>query len=307
MYETMSPSQIPNPSIIEFNDEWHGMKANGVYSGEVGLNLPKKGVSSGLFAYPKGRYQVVSSEHWALGITRRPFEIGYCRFGSASCEHRDVMASELVISEPGAKFEAELVSRAQIHYVLISADRFNATLADMATIPNQLGRERPVFFSSALMAQLVHSILLCSQDPDWANEHYSDAMTDALILEIAQYLWSFAEKGREDLCSADHQSVSFVKQYISERMNQRLSVAELAETAGLGERAFCVVFKAATGLTPHQYIMDLRITRAQEMLSTSNLSAAQIAFDCGFSSQSHLTDVFRKRVGTTPKQLRHRG
>jgi AraC-like DNA-binding protein len=49
-----------------------------------------------------------------------------------------------------------------------------------------------------------------------------------------------------------------------------------------------------------------RIERAQHLLSTTNLSLAEITLESGFASQSHFTDVFRKLLGTTPKRYRGR-
>jgi hypothetical protein len=57
------------------------------------------------------------------------------------------------------------------------------------------------------------------------------------------------------------------------------------------------MFRMATELTPHQYILDQRISRAQSMLQQSATSLIEMAAECGFSSQSHMTNVFRTRGG----------
>ncbi|MEM7641848.1 MAG: helix-turn-helix transcriptional regulator, partial [Pseudomonadota bacterium] len=60
----------------------------------------------------------------------------------------------------------------------------------------------------------------------------------------------------------------------------------------------------ATGLSPHQFLLRRRIARAKDMLRTSVMPLAEIAVATGFSSQSHMTDVFRQKVGTTPGKYR---
>jgi len=64
------------------------------------------------------------------------------------------------------------------------------------------------------------------------------------------------------------------------------------------------MFREATGVTPHQYVLDVRLRHAQEWLRKKNSALIDIAAHCGFSSQSHMTSVFRKRLGVTPGEFR---
>ena len=74
---------------------------------------------------------------------------------------------------------------------------------------------------------------------------------------------------------------------------------QLAEIAGLSPFHFIGQFRKATGMTPHQYVLSLRIARARRML-LKGLPAGQVATEVGFADQSHLTRAFRKFVGSTP-------
>jgi AraC family transcriptional regulator len=67
---------------------------------------------------------------------------------------------------------------------------------------------------------------------------------------------------------------------------------------------FLRMFRAATGLTPHRYLLGLRIERAQELLQHTRLSLIEVADQTGFSSQAHMTTVFRQHTGTTPGMWR---
>ena len=83
------------------------------------------------------------------------------------------------------------------------------------------------------------------------------------------------------------------------------SLEAMAAEAGLTPSHFCRVFKKATGITPHQYVMKARLDRAQELLGSSDLSIATIADQLGFTSQSHFTRAFRQYAGQTPSGWRH--
>ncbi|WP_116086531.1 helix-turn-helix transcriptional regulator [Tropicimonas sp. IMCC34011] len=86
----------------------------------------------------------------------------------------------------------------------------------------------------------------------------------------------------------------------------RMSIAEMAATVNLSESWFSRVFKATTGVTPHQWQLTQRIERARTMLSETTLSVTDIADQLGFSDQAHLTRAFRQEVGETPAAWRRR-
>ncbi|PXA86467.1 AraC family transcriptional regulator [Nostoc sp. 3335mG] len=85
------------------------------------------------------------------------------------------------------------------------------------------------------------------------------------------------------------------------------SLEEMAARAGVTPTHFCRIFKKATGVSPHQYVMKARLDRAQHMLEQSDASMAMIADALGFTSQSHFTRAFRQFAGETPSDFRRRG
>ena len=78
----------------------------------------------------------------------------------------------------------------------------------------------------------------------------------------------------------------------------------LAEQAGLSPYHFLRLFKAATGMTPHRFVSARRVARCRDLLSDPSKSLAQIAYQCGYSSQSHMTTQFGRAMGMTPGAYR---
>lgn len=76
----------------------------------------------------------------------------------------------------------------------------------------------------------------------------------------------------------------------------------LASEAGYSLSHFLRMFRAATGTTPHQYLLDLKLEKVKELLATRKTPLIDIAAACGFSSHSHLSTTFRKRFGATPSR-----
>jgi AraC family transcriptional regulator len=86
------------------------------------------------------------------------------------------------------------------------------------------------------------------------------------------------------------------------RLAESLSLDELAQAAGLSPFHFARQFKVATGHPPHEYLIRLRVDRAQELLrkKARTWTMAAIARECGFSDQSHLARHFKRVLGVTP-------
>ena len=92
--------------------------------------------------------------------------------------------------------------------------------------------------------------------------------------------------------------------YIDSNLDGDLSLSAMSKEAALSSYHFCRSFKASVGCSPHSFVMQRRIDRAKQLLAHNRLTLAQIAYACGFSSQSHMTTKFKKHVGVTPGQYR---
>lgn len=92
--------------------------------------------------------------------------------------------------------------------------------------------------------------------------------------------------------------------YIRAHLAQRLPVEDLAREAGLSVFYFTRMFKAATGRTPHDYVMELRVEEAARMISSTRLPMQEIARRLGFANQAHFCAVFRRKRGCAPSSLR---
>jgi AraC family transcriptional regulator len=92
--------------------------------------------------------------------------------------------------------------------------------------------------------------------------------------------------------------------YIETNMGERITLANLAATAGLSRMYFAKQFRATTGMRPHDFVLRKRIARAQQMLAETSDALVDIALSVGFQTQAHFTTVFKKFAGYTPYQFR---
>jgi transcriptional regulator GlxA family with amidase domain len=91
---------------------------------------------------------------------------------------------------------------------------------------------------------------------------------------------------------------------LPDRLSDDLSVAGLAEAAGMSERTFARSFRQETGVTPAAHVEELRVDAARRLLETTDLTVAAVAAAVGFGRPETLHRSFRRRVGTTPDAYR---
>lgn len=92
--------------------------------------------------------------------------------------------------------------------------------------------------------------------------------------------------------------------YIDANIHRQITLAELADEAGLSQFHFSRLFKQKIGMTPLAYLANKRVEMAKTTMRSKGATLAQVALDCGFASQSHFTTCFKAVTGTTPGQYR---
>jgi len=95
-----------------------------------------------------------------------------------------------------------------------------------------------------------------------------------------------------------------VLEYIDANLSEQLSLPILAEVAEMSLYYFVRLFKQSTGLSPHRYVTEQRIKRAQGFLRLRQMTVLEASVRTGFVDQSHFTRVFRRVVGLAPTQYR---
>ena len=88
----------------------------------------------------------------------------------------------------------------------------------------------------------------------------------------------------------------------SNYQNPKLSNAELAEKCNISEVYFRKIFTETYKTTPKQFIVDIRINKAKQLLSDGFLNICAVAEECGFSNQYHFCRLFKEKTGLTPTE-----
>jgi AraC-like DNA-binding protein len=100
--------------------------------------------------------------------------------------------------------------------------------------------------------------------------------------------------------------LSRAKKLLVEKSSRGIPLADIARECGLSRQYFTKSFKATVGVTPHRWLQQYRIKKAQDLLQNTSHRIADIAIECGFADQSHFTRVFVILTGGAPAAWRRK-
>ncbi len=98
--------------------------------------------------------------------------------------------------------------------------------------------------------------------------------------------------------------INDVINYLHKNYTEEFSLEEIASSVNYSPFHFIRIFKVATGKTPFEYLLDIKIKKAKEMLKNSTKSVTEICFSSGFNNRSHFSVVFKRKTGHSPSQYR---
>ena len=254
------------------------------------------------FGTPGDGLQTTSDKHFFTMSSKRParFEV------SNGVNHR-----LSYIKRPGAlsfvPAGAAPVIRAETEFDLVVC-ALDSTL--VSALDSELER-RPggelrlqVNFQDPAAQQLMMLLVADANESFTTERLYTDYLSQALAVRML-FL------GRQSMPQTNNRSTSALPKHVLRRVIERmrtfssdLSLQALANESGYSRVHFVRMFKTATGYSPHNYLLNLKLERARELLKNPSKSLIDIALDCGFSSHSHMSRLFHRTLGLTPSAYR---
>ena len=130
---------------------------------------------------------------------------------------------------------------------------------------------------------------------------------NARLLELFYYLKKDSQNNLNCPEQFDKNRYRFlprVLEHIHKNYQRTLTLKELADLAGYSPNYFHHVFRTVMGKTPQEYLTDERLRQARWLLAQGEKPLSEIAYECGFSSQSHLCARFKEHMGCSPGEYR---
>lgn len=151
------------------------------------------------------------------------------------------------------------------------------------------------------IAMLLYSEL---QSGGIMGQLYVESLTQMLVIHLLRHYSKSTHLITSSNGGLTRNQLQQTLDYIRVHLDQDLSLVQIAEVINISPTYFASLFKRATGVSPHQYIIQQRVEQAKSLLIKTDLTITDIALQVGFSSQSHLNQQFKRFTGITPKQAR---
>ena len=132
------------------------------------------------------------------------------------------------------------------------------------------------------------------------SEGQGASLEEVAIEVLGRALGSGGDDRRRPLHFRDERRAVEAMRAIDAGASESLSLADMARRAGLGRYHFLRAFRAATGTTPHQYLVAARLRRAARML-LERMPVTEVAFESGFGDLSNFIRTFRRATGRSPR------
>lgn len=163
------------------------------------------------------------------------------------------------------------------------------------------GLKPAIGFRDNTVEACLHRISAELKNPDPISLVMVESQIIQLFVQILRINGAGLKPTKGGLSSFD---LKRVLAFIEERLTKPPTLLEMATVAGVSRRHFFRAFKQSTGKTPHSYLAEYRLKQALALLNGTELSATEIALECGFASSSHFTYAFRRTFGVSPLEYR---
>ena len=158
----------------------------------------------------------------------------------------------------------------------------------------------PVAMDDTTIASLGMAVLPALSHPDQANQLFVDYVLFALGIHVARTYGGMRALSPPIRGGLTARQIRRAKEILANNLDGRVPLKEVARECGLSVSHFSRSFRRSVGAAPHNWLLTRRVDAAKEKLRDGRLSLLDVALDCGFADQSHLTRVFTRMVGVSP-------
>lgn len=265
------------------------------------------------------------------GVVGFPFEIynNYCKNGLSlyTHYHREFEIIYVCSGDGIAYVDTQsycicdgdilFINSGQLHGIVSTSKKESSFLA-FVFAPEFLGKSdvvadkfiTPVLNNALQIPTLIRNhpeLTAClSQLTKETNSEFFELTTKHLLYKIWELLVS---QGVPCFAKANDTRLKEIKtaiDYMNSNYSQKITLDQLAKSANMSKVYFCRKFTEVVGISPIHFLMQTRIENSCHLLKNTDIGIGNIAMECGFSSFSYYSEVFKKIMGCTPQSYRHK-
>lgn len=150
---------------------------------------------------------------------------------------------------------------------------------------------------------LWQELYLIAESPVYVRDMKIFEKLTGLLSLLMEESWNPEKKSGN---ASQRRNLQNVKEYLDQHYSEKLTLDNLAETFFINKFYLTRVFKEQFGITINNYVLQVRITHAKQLLRFTDLSIEKIGQECGMNDANYFTRIFKKIEGTTPGEYRRR-
>lgn len=229
---------------------------------------------------------------------REGFKRMHGRIAGAPVDLRFVGGSNLSIFAPATEIHTIFDTYEHCDYVAAFFSRDSLNSRGLA-----LDQTRIAFHNEAIQRSLAE-ICREAEQPDDLFELYAEGWAIQMLARVAKIARSGVDTRAANRGGLPTRTLKKLDSYVRENIANSISLDQMASVALVSKRHFLRAFGESVGVTPHRFVMGLRIDEAKVRLRSTSDSVTEIAFSCGFAQPQHFSTTFRKLTGLTPLRYR---
>ncbi|MGQ1783665.1 MULTISPECIES: AraC family transcriptional regulator [unclassified Saccharicrinis] len=269
----------------------------GLYLNVAGKSTIPAGITYPSPEHPSGYYFT-----WNNGRTLPEYQINFITEGSGVLENERgkfiVKAGSLMIirKDEWHRYRPNKNQGWLEHYI-----GFDGKLAQHFLQENQILQGQSVINCGVRedFIDTYYKIFELIKNEDPGNQH----IAAGLIIKLLGYIVAW-QKQRNFTGRPIEKLIQEARFHMREHIEGEVDLQRLSEENCIGYSYFRKMFKKYTGISPHQYHLDLKIMRAKELILTSDKNIKEISYELGFQSIHYFSRLFKKKVGQNPTELR---
>ena len=194
-----------------------------------------------------------------------------------------------------------------LHLYIPAKPLSDSALKEFDIDPNSLELQYEGGFQDEFIKQVASAVAAEMDSESPISGLVIDTLQTALAAHLVKYYSNLSPTKTKRTCKLgklDKKKLNRVRDFMLSNFDNKITLEELANEACLSPYHFARAFKAAVGVTPHRYLMYLKLDFAKSLISNNDTSFSEIALMSGFSSQAHFSRTFKHLTGLSPSEYR---
>lgn len=204
----------------------------------------------------------------------------------------EARVGELVVCPPGVTLYRKALSMLSFHFAVF--DLYTIDHNNEETIFPYIGK-----LTWRNTTQLLQTLDQMKSSRERLSKHYTEHLINNLLYQIVIDQSVLPHENK-----ASDPAIQEAVRYINEYAYSDISMQAIAEHIGLSQSQFTRKFQKQIGITPNNYLTDLRLQKVRKLLTETDDSLEQIAEQCGYQNAFYLSRVFTKKMDMNPSHYR---